>query len=333
MPTRFAINGFGRIGRCIVRAMSERDLKDIQLVAINDLTDAKTLAHLYNYDSVHGRAVHPSHAGEGVIQFGAFQAKITAEKDPTKLPWKELGADVVLECTGLFTDRDKAAGHLAAGAKKVIISAPAKGHDVTVVLGVNQEVYDPTKHSVLSCGSCTTNCLAPVAKVLLDTFGIERGFMTTTHAYTQDQQILDAVHKDYRRARAAAVNVIPTSTGAAKAIGLVIPEMKGKLDGIAMRVPVTDGSATDLVVQVGRDTTKDEVNAAMQAAADTESLTGILKYSTDPLVSSDIIGDSFSSIFDSALTMVNGNLVKVVSWYDNEWGYSCRVVDLVQKVA
>jgi glyceraldehyde 3-phosphate dehydrogenase len=261
------------------------------------------------------------------------EVRVLSERDPANLPWKDMGVEVVVESTGLFTKRDAASKHLAAGARTVIISAPATDPDITICIGVNDDQYDASKHQIISNASCTTNCLAPVAKVLLDTFGIERGFMTTTHAYTQDQQILDAVHKDYRRARAAAVNVIPTSTGAAKAIGLVIPEMKGKLDGIAMRVPVTDGSATDLVVQVGRDTTKDEVNAAMQAAADTGSLTGILKYSTDPLVSSDIVGDSFSSVFDSALTMVNGNLVKVVSWYDNEWGYSCRVADLVQKVA
>jgi glyceraldehyde 3-phosphate dehydrogenase len=295
--------------------------------------DPQIAAHLLRYDSVHGKFRGEVEAGEHALMVDGREVRVLSERDPANLPWKDMGVEVVVESTGLFTKRDAASKHLAAGARTVIISAPATDPDITICIGVNDDQYDASKHQIISNASCTTNCLAPVAKVLLDTFGIERGFMTTTHAYTQDQQILDAVHKDYRRARAAAVNVIPTSTGAAKAIGLVIPEMKGKLDGIAMRVPVTDGSATDLVVQVGRDTTKDEVNAAMQAAADTESLTGILKYSTDPLVSSDIIGDSFSSIFDSALTMVNGNLVKVVSWYDNEWGYSCRVADLVQKVA
>jgi glyceraldehyde 3-phosphate dehydrogenase len=332
MSVRVAINGFGRIGRNVLRAARERG-SGYEIVAVNDLMDPQIAAHLLRYDSVHGKFRGEVEAGEHALMVDGREVRVLSERDPANLPWKDMGVEVVVESTGLFTKRDAASKHLAAGARTVIISAPATDPDITICIGVNDDQYDASKHQIISNASCTTNCLAPVAKVLLDTFGIERGFMTTTHAYTQDQQILDAVHKDYRRARAAAVNVIPTSTGAAKAIGLVIPEMKGKLDGIAMRVPVTDGSATDLVVQVGRDTTKDEVNAAMQAAADTESLTGILKYSTDPLVSSDIIGDSFSSIFDSALTMVNGNLVKVVSWYDNEWGYSCRVADLVQKVA
>jgi glyceraldehyde 3-phosphate dehydrogenase len=332
MSVRVAINGFGRIGRNVLRAARERG-SGYEIVAVNDLMDPQIAAHLLRYDSVHGKFRGEVEAGEHALMVDGREVRVLSERDPANLPWKDMGVEVVVESTGLFTKRDAASKHLAAGARTVIISAPATDPDITICIGVNDDQYDASKHQIISNASCTTNCLAPVAKVLLDTFGIERGFMTTTHAYTQDQQILDAVHKDYRRARAAAVNVIPTSTGAAKAIGLVIPEMKGKLDGIAMRVPVTDGSATDLVVQVGRDTTKDEVNAAMQAAADTGSLTGILKYSTDPLVSSDIIGDSFSSIFDSALTMVNGNLVKVVSWYDNEWGYSCRVADLVQKVA
>jgi glyceraldehyde 3-phosphate dehydrogenase len=332
MSVRVAINGFGRIGRNVLRAARERG-SGYEIVAVNDLMDPQIAAHLLRYDSVHGKFRGEVEAGEHALMVDGREVRVLSERDPANLPWKDMGVEVVVESTGLFTKRDAASKHLTAGARTVIISAPATDPDITICIGVNDDQYDASKHQIISNASCTTNCLAPVAKVLLDTFGIERGFMTTTHAYTQDQQILDAVHKDYRRARAAAVNVIPTSTGAAKAIGLVIPEMKGKLDGIAMRVPVTDGSATDLVVQVGRDTTKDEVNAAMQAAADTESLTGILKYSTDPLVSSDIIGDSFSSIFDSALTMVNGNLVKVVSWYDNEWGYSCRVADLVQKVA
>jgi glyceraldehyde 3-phosphate dehydrogenase len=332
MSVRVAINGFGRIGRNVLRAARERG-SGYEIVAVNDLMDPQIAAHLLRYDSVHGKFRGEVEAGEHALMVDGREVRVLSERDPANLPWKDMGVEVVVESTGLFTKRDAASKHLAAGARTVIISAPATDPDITICIGVNDDQYDASKHQIISNASCTTNCLAPVAKVLLDTFGIERGFMTTTHAYTQDQQILDAVHKDYRRARAAAVNVIPTSTGAAKAIGLVIPEMKGKLDGIAMRVPVTDGSATDLVVQVGRDTTKDEVNAAMQAAADTGPLTGILKYSTDPLVSSDIIGDSFSSIFDSALTMVNGNLVKVVSWYDNEWGYSCRVADLVQKVA
>jgi glyceraldehyde 3-phosphate dehydrogenase len=332
MSVRVAINGFGRIGRNVLRAARERG-SGYEIVAVNDLMDPQIAAHLLRYDSVHGKFRGEVEAGEHALMVDGREVRVLSERDPANLPWKDMGVEVVVESTGLFTKRDAASKHLTAGARTVIISAPATDPDITICIGVNDDQYDASKHQIISNASCTTNCLAPVAKVLLDTFGIERGFMTTTHAYTQDQQILDAVHKDYRRARAAAVNVIPTSTGAAKAIGLVIPEMKGKLDGIAMRVPVTDGSATDLVVQVGRDTTKDEVNAAMQAAADTGSLTGILKYSTDPLVSSDIIGDSFSSIFDSALTMVNGNLVKVVSWYDNEWGYSCRVADLVQKVA
>ncbi len=332
MSVRVAINGFGRIGRNVLRAARERG-SGYEIVAVNDLMDPQIAAHLLRYDSVHGKFRGEVEAGEHALTVDGREVRVLSERDPANLPWKDMGVEVVVESTGLFTKREAASKHLEAGARTVIISAPATDPDITICIGVNDDQYDASKHQIISNASCTTNCLAPVAKVLLDTFGIERGFMTTTHAYTQDQQILDAVHKDYRRARAAAVNVIPTSTGAAKAIGLVIPEMKGKLDGIAMRVPVTDGSATDLVVQVGRETTKDEVNAAMLAAADTGSMKGILKYSTDPLVSSDIIGDSFSSIFDSALTMVNGNLVKVLSWYDNEWGYSCRVADLVGKVA
>jgi glyceraldehyde 3-phosphate dehydrogenase len=332
MSVRVAINGFGRIGRNVLRAARERGT-GFEIVAVNDLMDPQIAAHLLRYDSVHGKFRGEVEAGEHALIVDGHEVRVLSERDPANLPWKDMGVEVVVESTGLFTKREAASKHLDAGARTVIISAPATDPDITICIGVNDDQYDASKHHIISNASCTTNCLAPIAKVLLDTFGIERGFMTTTHAYTQDQQILDAVHKDYRRARAAAVNVIPTSTGAAKAIGLVIPEMKGKLDGIAMRVPVTDGSATDLVCQVGRETTRDEVNEAMRAAADTGSMRGILKYSTDPLVSSDIVGDSFSSIFDSALTMVNGNLVKVLSWYDNEWGYSCRVADLVQKVA
>jgi glyceraldehyde 3-phosphate dehydrogenase len=332
MSVRVAINGFGRIGRNVLRAARERG-SGFEIVAVNDLMDPPIAAHLLRYDTVHGRFRGEVEAGEGCLIVDGREVKVLSERNPGDLPWREMGVEVVVESTGLFTKRDGASKHLEAGARKVIISAPATDPDITMCIGVNDAQYDPAAHNIISNASCTTNCLAPVVKVLLDTFGIERGFMTTTHAYTQDQQILDAVHKDYRRARAAAANVIPTSTGAAKAIGLVIPEMKGKLDGIAMRVPVTDGSATDLIVQVGRDTTRDEVNEAMRAAADTGAMEGILHYSTDPLVSSDVVGQSYSSIFDSPLTMVNGNLVKVVSWYDNEWGYSCRVADLVQKVA
>jgi glyceraldehyde 3-phosphate dehydrogenase (phosphorylating) len=332
MSVRVAINGFGRIGRNVFRAARERG-PGFEIVAVNDLMDPPMAAHLLRYDTVHGRFRGEVEAGDGGLVVDGRDVRVLSQRDPADLPWAEMGVEVVVESTGLFTKREAAAKHLAAGARKVIISAPATEPDITICIGVNDDRYDAAEHHVISNASCTTNCLAPLAKVLIDNFGIERGFMTTTHAYTQDQQILDAVHKDLRRARTAGANVIPTSTGAAKAIGLVIPEMLGKLDGISMRVPVTDGSATDLVAVVGRDTTRDEVNAAFEAAADTGAMTGILKYSTDPIVSSDIVGQSYSSIFDAPLTMVNGNLVKVVSWYDNEWGYSCRVVDLVQKVA
>jgi glyceraldehyde 3-phosphate dehydrogenase len=335
MPTKIAINGFGRIGRCIVRAMTERNFKDLELVAINDLTDAKTLAHLYNYDSVHGRAAHPSKALEGAISFGPFTSKVIAEKDPAKLPWKELGADVVLECTGLFTDKEKAAAHLTAGAKKVIISAPAKGHDATIVLGVNTEHYDAAKHTIISCGSCTTNCLAPVAKVLLDNFGIQRGLMTTIHSYTNDQAVLDIPHRkgDLRRARAAAVNMIPSSTGAAKALSEVIPQLKGKFDGQAMRVPTMDVSIVDLTFESEKPLTKDAIHAAMKAASE-GPMKGILEYVDIPLVSGDFIGDPASSTFDATITQVMGDkFAKVFAWYDNEWGFSNRMVELTQLVA
>ncbi len=335
MTTKIAINGFGRIGRCIVRAMAERQVKDLELVAVNDLTDAKTLAHLYNFDSIHGRAQHPSKALEGAIDFGISKAKILAEKDPAKLPWKDLGVDVVIESTGLFTDKEKAAAHLAAGAKKVIISAPAKNHDVTVVLGVNTEAYDPARHTVISCGSCTTNCLAPIAKVLLDSFGIQRGLMTTIHSYTNDQAVLDIPHRkgDLRRARAAAVNMIPTSTGAAKALSEVIPQLKGKFDGQAVRVPTMDVSLVDLTFETERPLTRDAIHAAMKAAAD-GPMKGILEYVDLPLVSGDFIGDPYSSIFDSTMTQVMGDrFAKVFSWYDNEWGFSNRMVELSQLVA
>jgi len=339
MAIKIGINGFGRIGRCIVRRLSswqsETSVKDVELVAINDLTDAKTLAHLYNYDSVHGRAEQRAKALEGAIDFGSCTAKVLAEKDPGKLPWKSLGVDIVIESTGLFTDKEKAKAHLDAGAKKVIISAPAKNHDVTIVLGVNTDAYDPGKHTVLSCGSCTTNCLAPVAKVLNDTFGIEHGLMTTVHSYTNDQTILDVPHRkgDLRRARAAAVNMVPSSTGAAKALSEVIPALKGKFDGQAVRVPTMDVSLIDLTLVTQKAVTKDAIHAAMKAAAE-GPMKGILAYTEEQLVSSDFIGDPHSSTFDSTLTQVLGDrFAKVFSWYDNEWGFSCRMVELTQLVA
>jgi glyceraldehyde 3-phosphate dehydrogenase len=335
MATKIAINGFGRIGRCIVRALNDRRVTDLEVVAINDLTDAKTLAHLYNYDTVHGHAAHKAHAHEGFFDIDGKKIKVVAEKDPLKLPWKELGADVVLECTGLFTDKEKAGAHLTAGAKKVIISAPAKGHDATIVLGVNNEVYDPAKHTVISCGSCTTNCLAPVAKVLVDSFGVERGLMTTIHSYTNDQAVLDIPHRkgDLRRARAAAQNMIPSSTGAAKALSEVIPALKGKFDGQAIRVPTMDVSIVDLSFESTKALSKDAIHAAMKAASE-GPMKGILGYATEELVSSDYIGDPRSSIFDSTITQVMGDkFAKVFSWYDNEWGFSNRMIELAQLVA
>jgi glyceraldehyde 3-phosphate dehydrogenase len=335
MTTKIAINGFGRIGRCIVRAMAERNVKDLELVAINDLTDAKTLAHLYNFDSVHGRAAHPATALEGAIDFHHYKSKVIAEKDPAKLPWKELGVDIVVESTGLFTDKEKAVAHVTAGAKKVIISAPAKGHDVTVVLGVNTEAYDPAKHHILSCGSCTTNCLAPLAKVLLDSFGLQRGLMTTIHSYTNDQAVLDLPHRkgDLRRARAAAVNMIPTSTGAAKALAEVLPQLKGKFDGQSIRVPTIDVSLVDLTFESERPMTRDSIHAAMKAASE-GPMKGILEYVELPLVSGDYIGDPASSIFDATITQLMGDkFAKVFAWYDNEWGFSNRMVELTQLVA
>ena len=329
--TRVAINGFGRIGRNVLRAAYLRQAP-IEIVAINDLTDPKTLAHLLKYDSVLGRFGHQVEVTDGGIAIDGKEVRVLAERDPAALPWKELDVPVVLESTGFFTSREGASKHLEAGASKVIISAPATDPDITIVLGVNGNDYDPAKHNIISNASCTTNCLAPFTKILLDEFGIERGFMTTTHAYTNDQQILDLPHSDLRRARAAAQNIIPTSTGAAKAIGLVIPEMKGRLDGIAMRVPVPDGSVVDLVVELGREASAEEINAAIKAKADKGDLAGILEYTEDPIVSSDVIGSSYSSVVDAKLTMANGRMAKVVSWYDNEFGYSNRVVDLIQKV-
>lgn len=330
MTIRVGINGFGRIGRNFFRAVLASGA-DIEVVAVNDLTDNATLAHLVKYDSILGRLPHEVKATADEITVGGKTVKAYAEKDPAKLPWGELGVDVVIESTGLFTDATKAKAHVDGGAKKVIISAPAKNEDVTVVMGVNQAEYDPAKHTVISNASCTTNCLAPMAKVLHDTFGIEQGLMTTIHAYTQDQNLQDAPHKDLRRARAAALNIVPTSTGAAKAIGLVMPELKGRLDGYALRVPIPTGSTTDLTVTVGRETSVDEVNAAMKAAAD-GPLKGILTYNEDPIVSADIVTDPASCIFDAPLTKVIGNQVKIVGWYDNEWGYSNRLVDLVKLV-
>jgi len=323
---KVGINGFGRIGRNFFRALLEHDA-DIQIVGINDLTDTKTLAHLLKYDSVLGRIGVPVVAGEAEITVDGTAIPIFSERDPADLPWAKVGADIVIESTGFFTDAESAGKHLAAGAKKVIISAPAKGEDITIVMGVNDDKYDPAAHHIISNASCTTNCLAPMAKVLDDAFGIERGLMTTIHAYTNDQKILDFPHSDLRRARAAALNMIPTSTGAAKAIGLVMPHLLGKLDGFSMRVPVPTGSATDLVVELKKPATRDEVNAAVKAAAD-GPLAGILEYTEDPIVSTDIVNDPASCIFDSLMTNVNGNLVKVLGWYDNEWGYSNRLIDL-----
>ncbi|HOT23427.1 MAG TPA: type I glyceraldehyde-3-phosphate dehydrogenase [Thermoleophilia bacterium] len=331
MTVRVGINGFGRIGRLVVRA-ALREGADIEFVGINDLSDAKTLGHLFKYDSVHGAFPGVVEVEEDGLVVDGRRIRVLAETDPAALPWKELGADVVIESTGRFTDRAAAAKHLEAGAQKVIISAPAKNPDLTVVLGVNDDAYDKARHDVVSNASCTTNCLAPMAKVLVDNFGVERGFMTTVHAYTNDQRILDFPHKDLRRARAAAMSIIPTTTGAARAVSLVIPELEGRLDGFALRVPTPDGSATDLVAELQTEVTVDDVNAAMKAAAATDRLKGILQYQEDPIVSIDIIGNSHSSIFDAALTMTKGTMVKVVSWYDNEWGYSCRLIELAQRV-
>jgi glyceraldehyde 3-phosphate dehydrogenase len=324
---KVGINGFGRIGRNFYRAVVTSGA-DIEIVGINDLTDTKTLAHLLKYDSILGRLGKDVVAGEGEIVIDGKAVPGVAERDPAALPWTKVGADIVIESTGFFTNAEAAAKHIAAGAKKVIISAPAKGEDITIVMGVNDADYNPATDVVISNASCTTNCLAPMAKVIDDAFGIERGLMTTIHAYTNDQNVLDYPHKDLRRARAAALNMIPTTTGAAKAIALVMPQLKGKLDGYAMRVPVPTGSATDLTVELKKPATKEEINAAIKAAAD-GPLKGILQYTEDPIVSTDIVTDPASCIFDSGLTYVNGNMAKVVGWYDNEWGYSNRLVDLV----
>jgi len=331
MSVRVGINGFGRIGRNIFRAARERGA-DLEIVAVNDITDAATLAHLLDYDSIFGRFPGEVRAGEGSIVVDGTEVKVLSERNPGDLPWGDLGVEVVIESTGLFTDRAKAAAHIEAGARKVIISAPAKGPDLTVCIGVNDDQYDPEVHDVISNASCTTNCLAPLAKVLSDGFGLEHGFMTTCHAYTNDQRILDLPHKDLRRARAAALSIIPTSTGAARAIGEVLPDLKGKLDGIALRVPVPDGSVVDLTATVGRETTVEEVNAAFREAADSGPLEGILGYTEDPIVSRDVVGDPRSSLLDASLTMVSGTTVKLVSWYDNEWGYSCRCAELAGRL-
>ncbi len=328
---RVGINGFGRIGRNFTRAHLERG-GDFEIVAANDLGDAATMAHLLKYDSVLGNLGRPVELGDGSISVDGHEIKLLSERDPASLPWGDLGVDVVIESTGFFTNREGAQKHLEAGARKVVISAPATDPDLTVVLGVNDREYDPEQHNIVSNASCTTNCVAPVAKVLHEAFGIERGFMTTIHAYTQDQMLQDGPHKDPRRARAAALNLVPTSTGAARAIGVVMPELKGKVDGMSMRAPVPTGSVVDLAVLVGKETTAEEVNELFRSKADTGDLEGILQYTDEPIVSTDIVHSSYSSILDSELTMVNGNLVKVFSWYDNEWGYSCRLVDLVAKI-
>ena len=330
MATKVGINGFGRIGRLVFRAARE---KDIEIVGINDLTDAKTLAHLLKWDSIHGRFPGEVEVADDAIVVDGTKIPISAERDPASLPWKDLGASLVVESTGRFVDRESASKHLSAGADRVIISAPAKEPDITIVLGVNDGDYDPSKHKIVSNASCTTNCLAPPSKVLHDEYGIDSGWMTTIHAYTNDQVTLDFPHKDLRRARAAAMSMIPTSTGAAKAIGLVMPDLKGKLDGFAMRVPTANVSVVDLCVKLKKKTSAEEVNAAMKAAAD-GPLKGILQYCDEPLVSIDFCGNPHSSILDAANTKVmDGDFAKILSWYDNEWGYSCRVVDLALKMA
>jgi len=331
MAIKVGINGFGRIGRNIFRAAMKNS--DLDFVAVNDITDAKTLAHLLKYDSSLGVLDAEVKAGANSVFVNGKEIKVVAERDPANIPWKDLGAEIVVESTGFFTDADKAGKHITAGAKKVIISAPAKGEDITIVLGVNHDKYDKTKHNIISNASCTTNCLAPVAKVLVDTFGVKRGFMTTVHSYTNDQKTLDAPHTDLRRARSAAVSIIPTSTGAAKAIGLVVPELKGKLDGFALRVPTPNISVLDLVVELEKDATVEDVNNAMKEAADGK-MKGILQYINEPLVSIDFRMNPHSSILDSLLTMaLPGGFVKVVSWYDNEWAYSTRVGELIKFIA
>ncbi|MET0938262.1 MAG: type I glyceraldehyde-3-phosphate dehydrogenase [Gaiellaceae bacterium] len=330
--TRVGINGFGRIGRNFLRAQVARG-GDFEIVAVNDIGDTKTMAHLLKYDSVLGPFTGGVESTDDSITVdGTRIAKLTF-RDPAELPWADLGVDIVIESTGLFTKREQAETHMTAGAKKVVISAPATDPDVTLVLGVNDDDYDSVEHHIISNASCTTNCVAPMAKVLHDALTIEQGFMTTVHAYTNDQRVLDLPHKDLRRARAAAINLIPTSTGAARAIGVVMPELKGKVDGMSMRAPVPDGSVVDFVVRVGRETTVEEVNSIFQELADTGPLEGILRYTDEPIVSSDVVGSSYSCVFDSGLTMASGTMVKIFGWYDNEWGYSCRLSDLVERMA
>jgi glyceraldehyde 3-phosphate dehydrogenase len=332
MSIKVGINGFGRIGRNFFRAAKQQGI-DIDFVAVNDITNARTLAHLLKYDSVLGTFPGEVTATETSIFADGDELKVLAEKDPASLPWKELGARIVIESTGLFTKREAADKHIAAGAEKVIISAPAKGEDITMVLGVNDDAYNPKSHNVISNASCTTNCVVPMAKVLDDAFGIDQGFMTTIHAYTNDQRILDLPHEDLRRARAAAINIIPTSTGAARTTGVVIPHLKGRVDGLAMRVPIPDGSVTDLVATLNREASIEEVNAAYRSAAERGPLAGKLVYTEDPIVSSDIVGSPASCTFDALSTMAMGTMVKVLGWYDNEWGYSHRLVDLTRLVA
>jgi glyceraldehyde 3-phosphate dehydrogenase len=333
MAVRVGINGFGRIGRQVLRAARQQGVADIEIVAVNDLTDTKTLAHLFKYDSVHRTYQGSVEAGEGSICVDGQEIKVLAEKDPAKLAWRDMGVDVVLESTGRFTKAEDARKHVDGGAKKVIISAPAKGEDLTVVMGVNEDKYDSAKHTIISNASCTTNCLVPMVKVIRDAFGFVRGSMVTVHSYTNDQNVLDLPHKDLRRARAAALSIIPTTTGAAKATSLVIPELKGKIDGIAIRVPTPDVSLTDLAVVVEKPVTVDQVNAAFRAAAD-GPMSGVLQYTEEELVSSDFIGNPYSCILDAKSTnVVDGTLIKVSGWYDNEWGYSCRCVDLLRFVA
>ncbi|HME60467.1 MAG TPA: type I glyceraldehyde-3-phosphate dehydrogenase [Candidatus Binatia bacterium] len=333
MPTRIAINGFGRIGRLVLRTIHERQRKDLTVVAINDMADLKTNAHLFRYDTNYGIFPGSVAIGEGVLQIDGNNVAVLNQKDPSRLPWKDLRVDIVIESTGVFTDGAQVKAHLEAGAKKAIITAPATHEDITLVLGVNDANYNPRKHHIVSNASCTTNCLAPVAKVLHDHFGVERGLMTTTHAYTNDQRILDLMHKDLRRARAAAMNIVPTSTGAAKAIGLVMPELKGKLHGISLRVPTSTVSVVDLVANLKKSASAEEINGALKETAE-NGMKGILSYSDEPLVSSDFRGNPASSIVDGLSTVVlEGNMVKVLSWYDNEWGYSCRVGDLAKLMA
>ena len=332
MATRVGINGFGRIGRNFFRAFTTKGA-DLEVVAVNDITDPATIAHLLKYDTVFGRLGKEVKSSDEGFSVDGTEVRVLSERDPGSLPWGDLGVEVVVESTGLFTKRADAAKHIDAGAKKVIISAPAKDEDITLVMGVNDDDYDPGRHSIISNASCTTNCVVPMAKVLQDNWGIEKGFMTTCHAYTGDQRLQDLPHSDLRRARAAALNIIPTSTGAAKAAALSLPQLKGRLDGIALRVPVPDGSVTDLVCNLGAEVSIEEVNKAFREASQSARMKGILYYTEDPIVSSDIVGDAHSCVFDSLSTMTNGNMVKILGWYDNEWGYSNRLVDLTEMIA